>query len=188
MYPPSSYMYPSYMCPPSSYCTCILLVQSRYMSERKLEPKDVPGTFLNLALLNLGSTSATLRTSAYKLLSAVKDTFKLRIDRHLESSHDLCIPMNSSDFVVGVSRELALKEPHLTLEFLSEVVAGFQQYTPAMKQLCLMYMSPWLPNLSRFFAAMNESPACHKKVSTFTHTHTHTQTHTCTLVYYIVFF
>lgn len=57
------------------------------MSERKLEPKDVPGTFLNLALLNLGSPESCLRVAAYKLLSAVKDAFHLRIDRHLESSH-----------------------------------------------------------------------------------------------------
>ena len=145
------------------------------MSERKLEPKDVPGTFLNLALLNLGSTSASLRTSAYKLLSAVKDTFKLRIDRHLESSHDLCIPMNSSEFVVSVSKELAVNEPHLTLEFLSEVVAGFQQYTPAMKQLCLMYMSPWLPNLARFFVPRVDSPSDHKKVSFKQHLGTHSE-------------
>ncbi|CAI8022725.1 Neurofibromin [Geodia barretti] len=56
--------------------------------------------------------------------------------------------MNTAPFVMTVSRELAQKEPHLTLEFLSEVVAGFQQYTPALKQFCLAYMSPWLPNLS----------------------------------------
>ena len=134
------------------------------MSERKLEPKDVPGTFLNLALLNLGSTDASLRTAAYKLLSAVKDAFQMRIDRHLESTHDLCIPTNSSQFVVSLSRELATNEPHLTLEFLSEVVAGFQQYTPAMKQLCLMYMSPWLPNMSRFFAVRIEAPSEQEKV------------------------
>jgi len=126
------------------------------MHERKLEPKDVPGTFLNLALLNLGTTSSSLRTSAYKLLSAVKDTFKLRIDRHLESSHDLCIPRNCAEFVVAVSTELAQNESHLTVEFLSEVVAGFQQYTPALKQLCLMYMSPWVPNLARYFGSRGE--------------------------------
>ena len=120
------------------------------MSERKLEPKDVPGTFLNLALLNLGSTDSALRAAAYKLLSAAKDTFQLRIDRRLESSHDLCIPVNCADFVVSVSTQLAHNKPHLTLEFLSEVVAGFQRYSPALKQHCLAYISPWLPNLALF--------------------------------------
>ena len=56
--------------------------------------------------------------------------------------------MNTAPFVMTVSKELAHKEPHLTLEFLSEVVAGFQQYSPALKQFCLAYLSPWLPNLS----------------------------------------
>lgn len=56
--------------------------------------------------------------------------------------------MNSAPFVVSISTELAHSEPHLTLEFLSEVVAGFQQYTPALKQFCLAYLSPWLSNLS----------------------------------------
>ena len=68
------------------------------------------------------------------------------------SPPDLCIPMNSAQFVVSMSEQLARNESHLTLEFLSEVVAGFQQYSPALKQLCLAYMSPWLPNLSKFVA------------------------------------
>lgn len=56
--------------------------------------------------------------------------------------------MNTAPFVMTISKELAQKEPHLTLEFLSEVVAGFQRYSPALKQFCLAYLSPWLPNLS----------------------------------------
>ena len=145
------------------HSNCSISLQSRFMSERKLEPKDVPGTFLNVALLNLGSTDSGLRIAAYKLLSAVKKAFKLRIDRHLESTHDLCIPTNSAQFVISVSEELARNESHLTLEFLSEVVAGFQQHSPALKQLCLAYMSPWLPNLSRF-SARSESPTEVEKV------------------------
>lgn len=137
--------------------------QSRYMSERKLEPKDVPGTFLNLALLNLGSTDSALRAAAYKLLSAAKDTFQLRIDRPLESSHDLCIPVNCADFVVSISCQLARNKPHFTLEFLSEVVAGFQRYSPALKQHCLAYISPWLPNLA-LFASRGEGPSEQEKV------------------------
>ena len=65
---------------------------------------------------------------------------------------DLCIPKNSAQFVISISEQLARSDPHLTVEFLSEVVAGFQQYTFALKQLCLAYMSPWLPILSRFVA------------------------------------
>ena len=56
--------------------------------------------------------------------------------------------MNTAPFVMTVSKELAQKEPHLTLEFLLEVVACFHKFSPALKQFCLAYMSPWLPNLS----------------------------------------
>ena len=176
---PVSYVFKK-TCDAHMTVTCYLCnpFQSRYMSERKLEPKDVPGTFLNMALLNLGSVDPGLRIAAYKLLSAVKDGFRLRIVRHLESTHDLCVPANSAQFVVSVSKELAKNEPHLTLQFLSEVVAGFQQYTPALKQLCLAYISPWLPNLSKF-AARSEGQSeqdkvlttCFKKHSVYNCTH-----------------
>lgn len=147
-------------------CMFVIFPQTRYMSERKLEPQDVPGTFLNLALLNLGSSNSALRTVAYKLLSAVKDAFKFRIACHLESSHDICIPVNCTDFVLSVSRQLARNEPHLTLEFLSEVVARFQSYSPALKQHCLAYISPWLPNLSRF-TTRGDTPSEREKVGFF---------------------
>lgn len=137
---------------------------SRYLSERKLEPKDVPGTFLNLALLNLGSTEPWLRVAAYRLLCAVKDTFKLELDVHLDDSHDLCIPMNSTKFVLEVSKQLAVNESHLTLEFLSEVVAGFQRYSTASKQMCLAYISPWIPNLSNYLTRTETSRAEHEKL------------------------
>ena len=54
--------------------------------------------------------------------------------------------------------------PSPTVEFLSEVVAGFQQYTFALKQLCLAYMSPWLPILSRFVARSEGATSEQEKV------------------------
>ena len=76
--------------------------------------------------------------------------------------------MNTAPFVMTVSRELAQKEPHLTLEFLLEVVAGFQQYSPALKQFCLAYMSPWLPNLS--LSLFEATATDHEKVTALTET------------------
>ncbi len=35
---------------------------------------------------------------------------------HCNSPSDLCIPMNSTKFVLNVSEQLAIKESHLTLE------------------------------------------------------------------------
>ncbi|RXG59506.1 Neurofibromin [Armadillidium vulgare] len=45
---------------------------------QKIRPKDVPGTLLNMALLNLGSLDPNLRTAAYNLLCALTQTFDLR--------------------------------------------------------------------------------------------------------------
>lgn len=63
---------------------------------------------------------------------------------------DLCIPSNSSDFIVSISESLAQSEIHLTLEFLNEAFVGFLTSNEPMRQLCLDYMVPWLKNLGVF--------------------------------------
>lgn len=50
---------------------------------QKIRPKDVPGTLLNMALLNLGSLDPNLRTAAYNLLCALTATFDLKIEGQL---------------------------------------------------------------------------------------------------------
>lgn len=49
----------------------------------KIRPKDVPGTLLNMALLNLGSSDPNLRTAAYNQLCALTVTFDLKIQGQL---------------------------------------------------------------------------------------------------------
>ena len=57
---------------------------------QKIRPKDVPGTLLNMALLNLGSQDPNLRTAAYNLLCALTQHFDLRIEGQLlETSGEL---------------------------------------------------------------------------------------------------
>ncbi|CAF4832395.1 unnamed protein product, partial [Rotaria sp. Silwood2] len=116
----------------------------------KIRPKDVPGTLLNIALLNLGSLDPSLRSAAYNLLCALTQTFDLRIEGQLLESSGLCIPSNNTIFIKTISEKLALKEAHLTLEFLEECVEGFRNSTIELKHLCLEYMTTWLPNLTRF--------------------------------------
>jgi neurofibromin 1 len=116
----------------------------------KIRPKDVPGTLLNIALLNLGSLDPSLRSAAYNLLCALTQTFDLRIEGQLLESSGLCIPSNNTIFIKTISEKLALKEAHLTLEFLEECVEGFRNSTIELKHLCLEYMTKWLPNLTRF--------------------------------------
>ena len=92
---------------------------------QKIRPKDVPGTLLNMALLNLGSSDPNLRTAAYNLLCALTSTFDLKIEGHLLETNGLCIPSNNTIFIKSISETLAANEPHLTLEFLEECIQGF---------------------------------------------------------------
>ncbi|TRY54116.1 hypothetical protein DNTS_031164 [Danionella cerebrum] len=116
----------------------------------KIRPKDVPGTLLNIALLNLGSSDPSLRSAAYNLLCALTCTFNLKIEGQLLETSGLCIPANNTLFIVSISKTLAANEPHLTLEFLEECISGFSKSSIELKHLCLEYMTPWLRNLVRF--------------------------------------
>lgn len=49
----------------------------------KIRPRDVPGTLLNIALLNLGSPDPSLRSAAYNLLCALTQKFDLKIEGQL---------------------------------------------------------------------------------------------------------
>merc|ERR1719492_99026 len=80
---------------------------------QKIRPKDVPGTLLNMALLNLGSSDPNLRTAAYNLLCALTSTFDLKIEGHLLETNGLCIPSNNTIFIKSISETLVANEPHL---------------------------------------------------------------------------
>lgn len=57
-----------------------LQCQDSVTVHQKIRPKDVPGTLLNMALLNLGSSDPNLRTAAYNQLCALTATFDLKIE------------------------------------------------------------------------------------------------------------
>ncbi|KAK9889237.1 hypothetical protein WA026_004512 [Henosepilachna vigintioctopunctata] len=131
---------------------------------QKIRPKDVPGTLLNMALLNLGSSDPNLRTAAYNQLCALTATFDLKIEGQLLETQGLCIPSNNTIFIKSVSEKLATNEPHLTLEFLEECIQGFRVSSIELKHLCLEYMTPWLANLVRFVKP-NEEKKRQKQVA-----------------------
>ncbi|SAM09354.1 hypothetical protein [Absidia glauca] len=120
------------------------------ISERNIRPNDVPGRLLNMALLNIGSDDPNLRLAAYNLLYSLSMTFNFDVGRQLLDARDLCLPANSSAFIVSISEKIAAAEPNLTLEFLSECFVGFNKSNEPLRYLCLDYMVPWLPNLSLF--------------------------------------
>ena len=59
------------------------VLQDTVTVHTKIRPKDVPGTLLNVALLNLGSSDPSLRSAAYNLLCALTQTFDLKIEGQL---------------------------------------------------------------------------------------------------------
>ncbi|KAI9259080.1 hypothetical protein BY458DRAFT_479034 [Sporodiniella umbellata] len=120
------------------------------IKERAIRPNDVPGRLLNMALVNVGSSDPSLRLAAYNLLYSLSQSFKFHIGNQLFSARDMCIPSNSTGFVVSISENLALTELHLTLEFLDEAIVGLLKSNEPMQQLCLDYMVPWWRNLESF--------------------------------------
>ncbi|KAG7207079.1 hypothetical protein KM043_000959 [Ampulex compressa] len=131
----------------------------------KIRPKDVPGTLLNMALLNLGSSDPNLRTAAYNQLCALTATFDLKIEGQLLETSGLCIPSNNTIFIKHLSETLAANDPHLTLEFLEECIQGFRESNIELKHLCLEYMTPWLKNLVRFYKPNDEGGKRQKQVT-----------------------
>ncbi|KAF2077194.1 hypothetical protein CYY_001515 [Polysphondylium violaceum] len=123
------------------------------ISNRVFRPQDIPGTLLNVALLNLGSTRNALRVAAYNMLSALCRNSNFSLKLQLLETNGLCIPKNSTQFVIRVSEKLAKTEKALTLEFLSECLYGIKKASAVAKYLVLDYISPWIPNLEIF---------CHK--------------------------
>lgn len=79
---------------------------------QKIRPKDVPGTLLNMALLNLGSSDPNLRTAAYNQLCALTATFDLKIEGQLlETSgknHILIISRRRHVLLMLLRKEICL--------------------------------------------------------------------------------
>ena len=77
----------------------IAILQYMELSDRKMQPKDVPGTLLNIALFNLCGSDVVQRAAAYQLLCAVKESFQLLPDTKLLSTAQgvlsVCICMHA---------------------------------------------------------------------------------------------
>nr|CAG8557750.1 86_t:CDS:10 [Entrophospora candida] len=117
-------------------------------TERVVRPSSVPGTLLNMSLLNIGSEDPNLRLAAYNLLVALSHIFNFNIGNHLLNAKGLCIPANNTGFILRFSEKLALSDKTITLEFFKEFFVGFEHSSTSQKHFCLEYMAPWLPNLA----------------------------------------
>ncbi|KAI8920521.1 hypothetical protein BC831DRAFT_92159 [Entophlyctis helioformis] len=118
--------------------------------ERDISPRDLPGTLLNIALLNLGSNESSLRVASYDLLCAIMDNFAFNSGVQLQSTKGIAIPFNNQRFVVNISRQLAKSQESLTFEFLSEGLLGYPKLSRELKHHMLEYLSPWWANLAQY--------------------------------------
>ncbi|KAI0107044.1 GTPase [Nemania sp. FL0031] len=115
--------------------------------ERLIRPQDIPGTLLNLALMNLAAPDSVLRIASYNLLGALCQAFKFKAASKFMCINDVHIPMDANQFIVNMSKTLAQEEPQLTADFLNEFFMGWDNFSDEQKPLSLAYMAPWLPNL-----------------------------------------
>ncbi|KAJ6229826.1 inhibitory regulator protein ira1-related [Anaeramoeba flamelloides] len=121
----------------------------------EIRPSDVPGSLLNIALVNLGSQSENLRKSSYNLLTALCNSFRFTMSGEMLEAEGLSIPQSHTSFVVNLSKAIAQNEKHITLEFLYEAIKHYNEASSEGKHLCLEYVSPWLVNLTSFLNIEN---------------------------------
>ncbi|BFZ63306.1 Ras GTPase activating protein ira2 [Saitoella coloradoensis] len=129
------------------------------VTDRLIRPKDVPGTLLQIALLNIGSEDANLRVSAYNLLCAISVAFNFEIAKEVLSSEDICIPASHSLYVAELSSKLAATQPQLTFELVSEFFVGYYKVSHFQKQHTIRYIQPWLDNLGAYVPLFGDDKA-----------------------------
>merc|ERR1719502_311743 len=110
-----------------------------------------------MGLLNITATNPSLRSAAYNLLVSLCTTFGYGLRNVLLECTDVTIPRNARHFAVKISKELAITEPKLTLEFLLESLHGITKTNNLGQHLVLDYIKPWLPNLV-FFSSLTAEP------------------------------
>ncbi|KAG8886533.1 Ras GTPase activating protein ira2 [Tulasnella sp. 331] len=117
--------------------------------ERPIQLGNLSATLLNVGLLNVTTEDESLRGAAYDLLFA--------LCKHIECDDPLMLPTEGAfipsvplAFSVPFSERMAKFAPHLTLDFLSEFFVGFDKSTSSHKSICLLYVNPWISNLSGF--------------------------------------
>ena len=136
----------------SAVARCQLSKPPVATSMRDMGPRDVPGTLLNIALLNMSSEDAALRGASFDMLSAICSSFGFKTARNIHNARvpGIAIPFNSYDFVISISAHLAETEQSLTSEFLIEGIVCIPKLNRDLTNHVLRYISPWLDNLAQY--------------------------------------
>jgi neurofibromin 1 len=122
--------------------------------QRGVRPGSLPGTLLNAVFLNLPNDDQDVRLSAWNLLCALSKAYHIEAGRQLRPAPGMSIisclilglylPPHNIDLFVDLSREVSVKAPHLSLDFLGAFLEHFQSYTPQQKEYGLLYVGPWI--------------------------------------------
>lgn len=59
----------------------------------------------------------------------------------------LYLPPHNIELLVGLSRQISMKAPHLSLDLIGAFLEHFQSYTPHQKEFGLSYIQPWLARM-----------------------------------------
>lgn len=59
----------------------------------------------------------------------------------------LYLPPHNIDLLVGLSRQISVRAPHLSLDLIGAFLEHFQSYTPHQKEFGLLYIQPWLAQM-----------------------------------------
>ena len=79
---------------------------------------------------------------------------------------DISVPLDPSQFIIKISKQLAQAEPQLTSDFLNEFFVGWDSFSDEQKPLSLAYMAPWIPGLrTSLLASDSESDKGREKIA-----------------------
>jgi neurofibromin 1 len=128
------------------------------LTQRGARPGSLPGTLLNAVFLNLPSDDRAVRLASWNLLCALRKAYHLEMARQLRPAPGklhidqpswlgLFLPPHSIDLFVGLSQQISLQTPHLSLDVIGAFLEHFQSYNPQQKEYGLLYIQPWIPQI-----------------------------------------
>lgn len=91
-----------------------------------------------------------VRASAAKLFSVLDSYFELDLGMSPMQTDKVTFPIDTTDFVVGVSTHLSKKRPEYTYEFIKAFFTNFTKLPTDLRLSGILYISPWLDNVGRY--------------------------------------
>ena len=128
-------------------------------TQRGARPESLPGTLLNAVFLSLPSEDQNERLAAWNLLCAICKAYHIDLTKHLYPAPGapffqfyadiigLYVPPHNLNLLVGLSRQISAKAPHLSLDVIGAFLEQFQSYTPQQREYSLLYLQPWIAQM-----------------------------------------